>query len=160
MQTYRLTTEYNEHESLSFNNAQQDLMRQDNAEFNQDEFSDTIQHLLNKNNVLTRNDPRWMFAVRVQSALGDRIRFRSTSRREELVESAIQSGFSPIHASAIIAITEDAQTRKGLDHKAMIELLTIPSPDRAPLLSDRSRWIVFTALFGWACLIAGLMQLV
>jgi len=130
-------------------------MSRSNTQLQQERFSDT-----NPNPVIKRNDPRWLFAVRVQSALGDRNQFRSSSRRDELIESAVLSGFNPIHAAAMVAITEDAQTRNGLDQVAMNELLTVPAPDLTPLLSDRSRWIVFAALFGWACLIAGLMQLV
>jgi len=116
------------------------------------EFSDTI----------NRDDPRWLFATRVQITLALSNRTPSQGQFDDLLDIAEHAGFADIHARAIIGIVEEAQFRGGLDSITMHALLDIPSPDPSPdgELSTRARWITFGALFAWSLMIAGLMQLV
>jgi hypothetical protein len=110
---------------------------------------------------ITRTDPRWLFAARVQVMLSG-ARTPSIGLLEDLVDTAQRGGFSDMHSRAMIAIVEESQIRNGLDSIAMQELLQIPLPIQSeePVLSVRARWMTFGVLFAWSLMIAGLMQLV
>lgn len=110
--------------------------------------------------MISPNDPRWIFAARVQVVFNGTNRIRSMGQMNDLIECGAMLGFTNIHARAIVAIVEEAQLRNGLDEIAMDELMSIPKPETENELSDRTRWITFGMLFLWAFSIAGLMQLV
>ncbi len=105
-------------------------------------------------------DPRWVFAARVQTALGGRPRVQSISQYQELVIRGTKAGFSDLHSKAIIAIAEQAQQRGGLDRITMNELEAIPAVLQTEAMSNKARWITFGVLFSWSLLIAGMMQIV
>jgi len=80
-----------------------------------------------------------------------------------MIEQGARSGLNPMQSRLVIGIVERALERGGLDSVAHQELDRVPSfniEDGIAVLSPRSRWLVFGALFAWALGIAGLMQLV
>ena len=80
---------------------------------------------------------------------------------QDLVAVGSRLGFSEFASRSIIDITENAQLRGGLDHSAKNALLGVPLPTALDHeLSNKARWMVFGVLFGWALLIAGVMQMV
>lgn len=111
---------------------------------------------------LSRGDVRWLYAVRVQTVIDRGFGLGRPCDRQAMVDAGERMGLSDMQSRAIIGIVEDAQTRGGLDRRAAESLLAVPVPESGPTveLSDRARWMVFGVLFGWALLIAGLMQLV
>ena len=109
---------------------------------------------------LALDDPRWLFATRVQLTFSDTNRIPSIGQYNDLLETGRGMGFSDMYARTIVGIVETAQLRDGLDSLAMDELADIPSPNINNELSNRGRWITFAVLFSWSLLIAGLMQLV
>ena len=138
--------------SLRLVNTPHIMGHESHSELEHSEFSDT----------LSRNDPRWLFAARVQVVLNGSTRVGSAQEMDQLVGAGTRMGLSDMHSRAIIGVVEEAQLRNGLDHRAMRELGSISSLTMMsdPELSARARWITFGALFVWAFAIAGLMQLV
>ena len=106
------------------------------------------------------DDPRWVFAMRARLAISSGA--HSNEDMRQLVEQGMKQGLSVMQIRAIIGVLERAVQRGGFDLIAHDEIMRIPEVDRdaAQPLSDRARWIVFGALFAWALMIAGLMQLV
>ena len=127
-----------------------DALRKHHTESAENRFSDTI----------AGDDPRWLFAIRVQIQYGPSKPIQSIGQYNDLLDVGAGMGFSDMYARVIVWIVEEAQLRSGLDRTAMIELMEIPSPESSNELSSRGRWITFGVLFGWSLMIAGLMQLV
>ncbi|MEM9373474.1 MAG: hypothetical protein AAGA55_07505 [Planctomycetota bacterium] len=87
---------------------------------------------------ISRGDPRWLLAARVQLLMWGESRL-SEQHRDRLLCSADRLGFAPIHAAAIITAAERACQRGGLDYAASVEIAGIPGP-RAPVLLGLARW--------------------
>lgn len=79
-----------------------------------------------------------------------------------MIDEGKQHGLSPMQSGLIIGIVERAHERGGIDSIAYEEVQIVPDHihDGIAMLSNRSRWIVFGALFAWAMTVAGLMQIV
>lgn len=131
-------------------NTQHSVLHTDHTQTEGNQFSDAI----------ACDDPRWLFATRVQMVFSCSNRIQSLGQYNDLLETAIGMGFSDMHARAMVGIVEEAQLRGGLDPVAMNELMDIPTPATDHNLSNRGRWICFGVLFTWSFAIAGLMQLV
>lgn len=104
-------------------------------------------------------DPKWVFAMRVRLILES----DASMEPHNMIEQGARSGLNPMQSRLVIGIVERALERGGLDSVAHQELDRVPSfniEDGIAVLSTRSRWLVFGALFAWALGIAGLMQLV
>ena len=125
-------------------------MRDHHAETGAEEFSDT----------LSPNDPRWLFASRVQMMFHSQNRVPSIGQLDDLIDTAMHMGFSNMHARAIINMVEEAQFRDGIDSDVVTKLLNLPAPESNHTQSDRTRWLTFGVLFAWSLMIAGLMQVV
>lgn len=106
------------------------------------------------------NDPRWVFAMRARLSIDYEI--LDSEAMDRLIRQAQRIGLNPIQARAIIAIIEAATMRGGIDQVAQQQILSVSTDDAAEkdALSDRARWLTFGALFAWALLIAGVMQVV
>lgn len=104
------------------------------------------------------HDPRWVFAMRIRS----RIESDQSKEYREMIDEGKQHGLSPMQSGLIIGIVERAHERGGIDSIAYEEVQIVPDHihDGIAMLSNRSRWIVFGALFAWAMTVAGLMQIV
>lgn len=104
------------------------------------------------------DDPRWVFAMRVRSVIerGQGIDY------EQMHGWGHQVGLSPIFCDAIIGAVERATKRGAPDGLMVEEIMQVPVPaqDGIGSLTTRSRWIVFSALFAWAFVVAGVMQVV
>lgn len=152
MQVENTTRQSSSLNSLRLVNISRTMGHEDHSETVHSEFSDT----------LARNDPRWLFAARVQVGLNGSKRVGSAHEMDQLVEAGLRMGFSDMHSRAIIGVVEGAQQRNGLDRLAMRELGSITSSAMMsdPELSTRARWITFGVLFAWAFMIAGIMQFV
>jgi hypothetical protein len=105
-------------------------------------------------------DPRWVFAMRARLVV-ERGMLTDQSM-DRLQTQAQRMGLSMMQSKAVIGILERAQGRDGFDHIAHDELMRLPEIEPEPNheLSDRARWLTFGVLFGWALLIAGVMQVV
>jgi len=154
MQTNTISTLSTPAHPLRLANMQHQSLHADNTNAVRNEFSDTIAQ------VLAQNDPRWLFAARVQMVCATANGIHSIGQMNDLVECAVNMGFTDMHARAMVGIVEEAQYRNGLDRCAMDELNAIPLPDAMDPFSTKARWITFSVLFLWAFSIAGLMQLV
>lgn len=109
---------------------------------------------------LHAGDPRWVFAVLVRLEIE-----RGTltgAIHDRLMHSGERMGLGPMQAQALFAITQESLARGGFDSSTRADILSVPAPcTRDPSeLSDRTRWMVFGALFCWALMIAGLMLIV
>lgn len=109
--------------------------------------------------LIKSDDPRWVFAMRARLVLDRGVESNESIAR--LVEQGMSMGLSNMQIRAIIGIIEQANQRGGFDLIAHDEILRLPEveSESSNILSERARWITFGLLFGWALLIAGLMQL-
>lgn len=110
--------------------------------------------------LMRSDDPRWVFAMRARLTLDRGIDSNDTIAR--LIEQGMSMGLNSMQIRAIIGIIEQANARGGFDLIAHDEIMRLPEAesDACNTLSDRARWITFGALFAWALLIAGLMQII
>ena len=137
--------------ALRFINNDRDLSPEHHTRENEHGFSDA----------LDISDPRWILATRSQLILQQGGRIQSLGPIHDLIDLGTRLGFSEFASRAIIAIVEEAQVRGGLDTIAKNELLQIPRPSFDDHeLSHQAKSMVFGLLFGWALLIAGIMQMV
>jgi len=152
MQTHQMTIQSSAQNRLRLINAPHQVLPEDYTPSAQTTLSD----------IIAIDDPRWLFAARVQISLNGSNRTPTQGQFDDLLDIAQHAGFSDMHARAIVGIVEEAQRRGGLDVIAMNALMRIPTPasDTDPELSQRARWITFGALFAWSLMIAGLMQFV
>jgi hypothetical protein len=151
MNTKTATIEQSLPITLRLSNNETSLLPRTDTKEQPNEFSDSID----------RFDTRWVFAARVQIALDRDQVLDSASDRHDLVCQAQQMGLSSMSAVAIFDVVENAQKRGGLDRMAMNSLSRIPGAREVESeLSNRARWLVFGVLFGWALLIAAIMQVV
>ncbi len=106
------------------------------------------------------DDPRWVFAMRARLTLDSGK--ASDDVYERLIERGRAGGLNAFQANSIIGIIERANLRGGFDLIAHNEIMRVPGTTTSGVdsLSTRARWITFSALFVWALLIAGLMQIV
>ena len=86
-----------------------------------------------------------------------------SSEAQNMIHEGTRFGLNPMQSKLVIGIVERARARGGFDSIAHQELERVPdcaNEDGIAVLSTKSRWIVFGALFAWAFAIAGLMQIV
>lgn len=117
-------------------------------------------HRPSQTDSLHAGDPRWVFAVLVRLEIERGT--LSEGSHDRLLLSGERMGLGPMQAQALIAITREAMARGGFDSTTRAAILSVPAPTDGAHgeLSDRTRWMVFGALFCWALMVAGLMQIV
>lgn len=107
---------------------------------------------------LTPNDARWIFAVRVRTALeGGQAAILPPVRRERLVRLATRIGLRPFDANLIVAVVQDSVRtgRNGLDG-AVEQRLTLIRPPQTRRSAGRSialavviGLVLLAALIAW-----------